>query len=113
MLVIDFHLHPLKYETYQPGARGYLESVIGEDIEEYVERMATPGAVVEMLEESGVDYAVVLAELSPITTGMMSDKGMAEFCQASERLIPFAAVLFHLLLPHLTIACPTRKDRTG
>lgn len=92
MPVIDFHLHPLKYEAYQPGAKAYLESVIGEDMEEYIARMATPEAVVEMLKESGVDYAVVLAELSPITTGMMSNEGIAEFCQASERLIPFANI---------------------
>lgn len=92
MPIIDFHLHPLKYETYQPGARGYLESVIGEDMEGYIEQMATSEAVVEMLEESGVDYAVVLAELSPITTGMISNEGVAEFCQASERLIPFANI---------------------
>jgi len=92
MPVIDFHLHPLEYEAYQPGAKAYLESVIGEDIETYATRMATPEAVVEMLEESGVDYAVVLAELSPITTGMISNEGVAEFCQASERLIPFANI---------------------
>lgn len=92
MPVIDFHLHPAKYETYQPGAKGYLESVIGEDMERYIARMATPEAVVDMLEESGVDYAIVLAELSPITTGMMSNEGVAEFCQASERLIPFANI---------------------
>ena len=92
MPVIDFHLHPLKYESYQPGAKAYLESVIGEDMEGYIARMATPEAVVAMLEESGVDYAVVLAELSPITTGMMSNDGVAEFCQGSERLIPFANI---------------------
>lgn len=92
MPIIDFHLHPVEYESYQPGAKGYLESVIGKDIEEYIAEMATPQAVVAMLEESGVDYAVVLADLSPITTGMMSNEGIAKFCQASERLIPFANI---------------------
>jgi predicted TIM-barrel fold metal-dependent hydrolase len=106
MPVIDFHLHPLKYETYQPGAKGYLESVIGEDIEGYIKRMATPEAVVEMLEESGVDYAVVLAELSPITTGMISNETIAEFCQVSERLIPFANIN-----PYLVTSPPEELER--
>ncbi len=97
MPVIDFHLRLLKYETYQPGAKGYLESVIGEDMEGYIAQIATPEVVVDMLEESGVDYAVVLAEPSPITTGMMSNEGVAEFCRASERLIPFANISLGIL----------------
>ena len=42
--------------------------------------------------ECGIDYAVVLAELAPITTGISSNEYVAEFCSKSPRLIPFASI---------------------
>lgn len=97
MPIIDFHLHLAEYESHNPWLKGYLEAILGEDIERFGERMATPEAMAEMLEENGVDYGVVLAELSPITTGMVSNERVAQFCQASERLIPFANISLGIL----------------
>jgi predicted TIM-barrel fold metal-dependent hydrolase len=49
-----------------------------------------PGFLVEHLKRNGVDYAVVLAELSPITTGITSNEYVSEFCRGRQELIPFA-----------------------
>ena len=54
--------------------------------------MLTPEGIARYLRENGVDYAVALAELSPITTGMMSNEGVVELCQEVDCLIPFCNV---------------------
>jgi len=93
MPVIDFHLHigdpaqmkPWVITYFQNYAKGSgAEEVIGKD-----GRM-DPSALVEMLRANGVDYAVILAELSPITTGIISNEQVAEFCKGRKELIPFA-----------------------
>jgi len=93
MPVIDFHIHICNpgevkpwvisfFENYGKGSGA--EEVIGED-----GRM-DPSALVDMLRKNGVDYAVVLAELSPITTGIVSNEYVVEFCRGRKELIPFA-----------------------
>jgi len=93
MPVIDFHLHigdpaqmkPWVITYFQNYGKGSgAEEVIGKD-----GRM-DPSALVEMLRANGVDYAVILAELSPITTGITSNEQVAEFCKGRKELIPFA-----------------------
>jgi predicted TIM-barrel fold metal-dependent hydrolase len=93
MPVIDFHLHigdpaqmkPWVITYFQNYGKGSgAEEVIGKD-----GRM-DPSALVEMLRANGVDYAVILAELSPITTGIISNEQVAEFCKGRKELIPFA-----------------------
>ena len=44
------------------------------------------------LAANGVDYAVALAELSPITTGMLGNEAVAELCQEVDCLIPFCSI---------------------
>jgi len=93
MPVIDFHIHigdaggmkPWVTSFFQNYGKGSgAEEVIGKD-----GRM-DPAALVGMLRKNGVDYAVILAELSPITTGMTSNEDVAEFCKSRKELIPFA-----------------------
>lgn len=93
MPVIDFHVHigdpgqmkPWVITYFQNYGKGSgAEEVIGKD-----GRM-DPSALVEMMRKNGVDYAVILAELSPITTGIISNEHVAEFCKGRKELIPFA-----------------------
>jgi predicted TIM-barrel fold metal-dependent hydrolase len=90
---IDFHVHigdpgqmkPWVITYFQNYGKGSgAEEVIGKD-----GRM-DPSALVEMMRKNGVDYAVILAELSPITTGIISNEHVAEFCKGRKELIPFA-----------------------
>jgi len=92
MPVIDFHLHIMHAEDLRPWAKEFLQTSSGEEME-YLEQVNRhPELLVEMLHENGVDYGVVLTELSPITTGVISNEAVAEFCQGHEALIPFANI---------------------
>jgi predicted TIM-barrel fold metal-dependent hydrolase len=76
----------------QPWTREYLVASSGQDMEQLRELMSSPELLVRMLRENGVDYAVVLAEINPITTGVMSNETVAAFCRNQEALIPFANI---------------------
>jgi predicted TIM-barrel fold metal-dependent hydrolase len=93
MPVIDFHVHIGDPQAMKPwvmtffqnyGKGSGAEGIIGKD-----GRM-DPNFLVEHLKRNGVDYAVVLAELSPITTGITSNEYVSEFCRGRQELIPFA-----------------------
>lgn len=56
------------------------------------EMVRSPELLVQMLDENGVDYGVVLTEISPITTGIISNEAVAQFCEGHEALIPFANI---------------------
>ncbi len=95
MPVIDFHIHVGDLKEMQPWVQNYfqnyakvsgVEEVVGKD-----GRM-DPGALVSLLNRNGVDYAVILAELSPITTGITSNEFVSDFCRGHKELIPFASV---------------------
>jgi predicted TIM-barrel fold metal-dependent hydrolase len=60
--------------------------------DEYRETYKKPDTFIKFLKESGVDYAVILAEISPITTGIATNEQVEEFCQGHDSLIPFACI---------------------
>jgi predicted TIM-barrel fold metal-dependent hydrolase len=93
-LVIDFHFHIGRYHEYQPWVIEWVKSQ-GKDIEDleaFFDRILTPEGIVEYLRANGVDYAVALAELSPITTGMLGNEAVAKLCQEVDSLIPFCSI---------------------
>ena len=93
MPVIDFHFHISHCEQIHPWVIEWAQSTFGEgDVEDYIREIMTPDGVQHFLDECGVDYAVALAELSPITTGIITNEIVSEFCQGIERLIPFCNV---------------------
>ncbi len=92
MPVIDFHLHIMDPENLRPWAKQYLQNSSGEELNYLYQVMRHPELLVKMLHDSGVDYGVVLTEISPITTGVISNEAVATFCQGHEALIPFANI---------------------
>lgn len=93
MPVVDFHIHIGSTESMKPWVVAYFQNYgKGSGAEEVVNREGKmdPTALVELLKKNGVDYAVVLAELSPMTTGMVSNEEVTEFCKGRRELIPFA-----------------------
>ncbi len=91
--IIDFHVHVLPWDRLYPFVRDWMQTFVDEPLETYLERVCTPEGTLAMMDESGVDYGVVLAELSPITAGLcISSDEAVEFCSRSPRLIPFANV---------------------
>lgn len=95
MPVIDFHLHVAAVEDYNPWVIEWVSNKISpsrEEAEAYIRRYLTPAGINQLLDENGVDYAVALAEMSPITTGVTSNDWVADFCRGNPRLIPFANI---------------------
>ena len=93
MPVVDFHIHIGSTASMKPWVVAYFQNYgKGSGAEEVINRegKTDPSALVELLKKNGVDYAVVLAELSPITTGMVSNEEVTEFCKGRRELIPFA-----------------------
>ncbi len=44
------------------------------------------------MDQKGVDYSVVLAEIAPLTTGVVTNETVKVFCQGNPRLIPFCTL---------------------
>lgn len=89
---IDFHVHLGVYQRHQPWVTEWMKQTHPVGYEEYIARYADPGAFEELLAAEGVDYACVLAELSPVTTGLCTNEQVREFCRGRKRLIPFCDV---------------------
>ncbi len=92
MPVVDFHVHTAAIEGGRPGYVAHVAESQGSDFVRFVQEYADPGRFLAYLDACGVDYAVVLAALTPVAAGVSRNEYVAEFCAASPRLLPFASV---------------------
>jgi predicted TIM-barrel fold metal-dependent hydrolase len=101
-MIIDFHVHVSRPEHEHSWAMEFIQSQYEGDIYEFAERVLTPDGIRNYLQENGIDYAVALAEVCPITTGTCSNEYTIDFVQRANalpdpengpkgRLIPFAS----------------------
>lgn len=91
--VIDFHLHPIHYEYYGDSTLNWIRSMhAGKNWDDFYTSYCDPNFFVQYLKANGIDYGVVLAELSPAVTGICSNEYVLEFCRGQEMLIPFASI---------------------
>ncbi len=91
--VIDFHFHVTTADEYTDWFLDWLRDYGGEETLAHLRHvLSSPQAMLEYLDEQGIDYAVALAETNPLITGTSPNDRVAEFCRASERLIPFANI---------------------
>lgn len=91
MTVVDFHVHVAKFGMWTSWVHEYMKKV-NPVIYENFDRNMTPSGVLKLMDEEGVDFAVLLAEIAPLTTGVVNNKFIAKFCGENERLIPFASI---------------------
>jgi len=91
-MIIDFHVHTAYYETTTQDYDDLLRRGWGDRTEWMIQTYSSPEGFLELMDEAGIDYAVILAELAPITTGIADNAYVAEFCSHSPRLIPFASI---------------------
>lgn len=91
-MIIDFHVHTAHYKIMTPSFRNLLLGAWGDRVDWMIDTYSSPEAFVALMDESGIDYAVILAELAPITSGIADNEYIGEFCSASSRLIPFASI---------------------
>jgi predicted TIM-barrel fold metal-dependent hydrolase len=91
--IIDFHFHVTTADEYSEWFMGWLGEYAGEATLAHLRQvLSSPQAILEYLDEQGVDYAVALAETNPLITGTSPNERVAELCQSSDRLIPFANI---------------------
>ena len=95
MAIVDFHIHPVRYQSMTPSYLSFLRKQWGDGLEEMMRRYSSPEIFLGLMDECGIDFAVILAEIAPITTGVADNESVAKFCSASSRLIPFASVNPH------------------
>ena len=79
-LVVDFHIHPGKYEQWHPWVIEWMRET-APSLEQYLDAMEEPAAMRAMLAEAGVDVGVMLAEISPIVTGTIDNDWVSQFAR--------------------------------
>ncbi|MCK4613698.1 MAG: amidohydrolase family protein, partial [Thermoplasmata archaeon] len=89
--VIDFHIHVGRKEDWHPWVIEYLGEV-NPILFRNFEELMSPAGLEEYLAGEGVTYAVILAEDSPLTTGVVPNSYVHGFCKGREKFIPFASI---------------------
>lgn len=96
MPVIDFHIHLGRYEEWHPWVvEWFAGSLTAEEqaaMRAFLNESLTPEGLRGLLRDNGLDYAVALAEESPITTGMVTNESVAALCQGIPELLPFCNI---------------------
>ena len=102
-MVIDFHFHLTKPEHGHPWVREWIRSNFSSELEALVQQILTPAGLRQHLQANEIDWAVGLADISPITTGWTGNEFVGELCTAANklpdplagprgRLVPFASL---------------------
>jgi predicted TIM-barrel fold metal-dependent hydrolase len=90
--VIDFHCHLSNYQCFTPTAYAWFAHGFTSP-EEYNQKIRyeyeSSEKFLEFMQKSGVDYTVILAEMTPLTTGLASNEMVENFCRNKKSLIPF------------------------
>ncbi len=102
-MIIDFHLHLSRPEHEHPWVMEWMRSNFSGNLDEWVEKILTPEGIRQYLQANDVDWAVGLAEVSPITTGVADNDYVGKFCAEANRIgdpvsgphgrvLPFASI---------------------
>lgn len=89
--IIDFHIHIGRKEHWHEWVHEYQKEARTEYYERY-EEMIDPERFAAYLQSHNIEKAVILPEISPITTGVVSNEYVMEFCQGHDLFIPFCTV---------------------
>ncbi|MEE9508166.1 MAG: amidohydrolase family protein [Anaerolineales bacterium] len=101
-MIIDFHIHVSLPEHAHPWILEFVQGEFNGEIEEAMNEVLTPEGIRSFLQEAGIDYAVALAEVSPVTTGVCDNEYTIDLVRRANaiadppsgpkgRLIPFAS----------------------
>ena len=89
--VIDFHIHIGRKENWHPWVIDYLRN-INPHLFQNFNKIMDPDGLEDLLAGEGIDHAVVLAEDSPLTTGVVPNDYVYDFCKDHNMFIPFASI---------------------
>jgi len=92
--VIDFHIHPIVYDQFyvQTALDWIKEMHADKDWDQFYRNFSDPDYLCSYLQKNGIDYGVVMAEISPMVTGVCSNEYVLQFCRDRDMLIPFASI---------------------
>lgn len=92
-LIVDFHMHIIpELDRIPYGFKSYMEREFGKGFEELCTKYRLPESVLNLLDESGIDYAVILAEVAPLTSPLVTNEDIINFARHNERFIPFCSI---------------------
>jgi predicted TIM-barrel fold metal-dependent hydrolase len=102
-MIIDFHVHLSRFEHGHPWVQEWMQENNPDDLAQLLDETLSPEAMRRYLQDSDIDWAVGLAEVSPVTTGWTGNEYVGRFCAeanalpdpssgARGRLLPFASI---------------------
>ena len=80
-MIIDFHVHTARLKIATSAVEDLRRKAWGDRVKWMVKTYSSPEAFLGLMDEAGVDYAVILAALAPITVGIADNEYVAEFVQ--------------------------------
>lgn len=92
-VVVDFHTHVGRRQFWNPEILEEFRKM-NPTFMDSMETLMIPENLVAFFKSQGIDYAVCIADHSPIT-GYVPNDFLIEFCQGHPELIPFCAVNPH------------------
>ncbi len=102
-MIIDFHVHLSLPEHEQPWVLEWMRGNFSGNLDDMAKEMLAPANLRAYLQANDIDWAVGLAEVSPITTGNTSNEFVGRLCAEANalpdpvsgprgRLVPFASI---------------------
>jgi predicted TIM-barrel fold metal-dependent hydrolase len=89
--IVDFHVHIGFKKDWHPWVHDLMKKADPVQFER-LDSMMTPKNLEEFLRDQGVDFAVILADNSPITTGVVTNEFVAKFCKGHDFFVPFCSI---------------------
>ncbi|MCP4681616.1 MAG: amidohydrolase [Desulfobacterales bacterium] len=92
MQYFDFHTHLLIKKMMNPTLLNLLEQVNPDYYANMDAYSDNPRLFTEYLKSQGIKYAVVLCEVAPATSGLVTPEALIDFCRSRDMLLPFASI---------------------
>lgn len=89
--VIDFHIHIGLKEHWHEWVHAYQKAARSEYYERYDE-MIDPEKFAAYLKSHQIEKAVILPEINPITTGVVPNEFVFDFCKGQDIFLPFCTI---------------------
>jgi predicted TIM-barrel fold metal-dependent hydrolase len=89
--IIDFHIHIGLKEHWHKWVHDYQKSSQSELYKRYDE-LIVPEKFAKYLKDNNIAKAVILPDICPITTGVVPNEFVLEFCEGQDIYIPFCTV---------------------
>ncbi|MBI4316792.1 MAG: hypothetical protein HY679_12725, partial [Chloroflexi bacterium] len=85
-MLIDVHVHVSRPEHERPWVLEFIRDEYKGDIWALVQEVLTPAGLRPFLQQNGIDWAVALAEVNPVTTGNTPNEYVADLCAQANAL---------------------------